>query len=463
MLVGDDTDAAALRQGLTPVKTQSKVFDVLSGEAAHIRQVVEEAKKDHKILSVRDMEWFTLKPPGSAPTTLSLGGYAAPSLTVSAQGGVTISEVETGIRLQVDQPEFRTVYQTHDYQGVHGEKQEQVGTLDFEGVVPPGKAIVFLGKVGTKGESNVWHAMVWEVFGCSAGERPYIELLIEPWPWTEVGPTGAREFARRALTWRDYARTHPVKVAGKWERHLDNGATLRLVGVSVPVRSLGCWWDGDGNPVEGSAEWGPELFQVPYGVWGVFEVEDPAQAQWQGQSKRYSHTASLGLSWGTPWRTIRGGNIGTSNLVQPLAVHVAAGAWQDLFDIRVGETKRGHGVEATLEVKDLSAQGRNFKAVNCLWTGPPDVDVDLALFDEAGKLLSPPALAKVEFSRGDIGKGWAGGTYGPSLRFAKSVVRARKWSKGEFVGYRQDSAVPLERIVLPPQPSPTGRGPMPAP
>jgi hypothetical protein len=119
----------------------------------------------------------------------------------------------------------------------------------FDGDVSPGQALGMMASFKGSAGQMYYHLIVWEAIGIEQRYAEYIQHIQASDVWCNTGPDGIRAAADVAAVWASGAKHDPSQVSPKWERKLEDGKTLRLIGLTRTDKWWFCWWDADGQPV----------------------------------------------------------------------------------------------------------------------------------------------------------------------------------------------------------------------
>jgi hypothetical protein len=292
------------------------------------------------------------------------------------------------VRLKIDPEDFTSRVQVSGGPDLGGDPRH----MQYQGDVPVGRAVVFMGQWGEIGGTELWHVSVWQAFACGDEEFLYLQHTL-PKDWIEAGTAQTERVADRAIAWKWQAKHDLTQVDPKWQKNLPNGSILRLTAVSVPDRWRYCWWDAQGQPVltdaaRGEGEFGDEGAGAADAITVLMEAEDPSV---------------LDRGPGPPdqRRSIIQGWADKEGRVE---VGMGGGSWQDGGAIVVGQELEVKGVKVKLvkvvqgEPKMMNRPGTSYIA-QASPSKQPDVEIEIAAFDQQGKQIPDDRVPEIYFGR----------------------------------------------------------------
>jgi hypothetical protein len=166
-------------------------------------------------------------------------------------------------------------------------------------------------------------------------------------------PQGIRNASDIALVWAAGAKHPDSVVAPKWEQKLEDGKTVRLIGITRTDKWLYCWWDADGLPVatNGWVQLGKYYQNQP--VWFSAQVNGSAD-EWKMQFPSGHPDANRGNPTG-PFTTSMATVVDQAGQA---TIGVPVGPWQ-----QVGEIKKGGSIKVdgtTYILPNVQDNGGNF-------------------------------------------------------------------------------------------------------
>jgi hypothetical protein len=113
-------------------------------------------------------------------------------------------------------------------------REERSGPFDFTAALAPGEAVMLLHDFRPMRGQQFVSASVWQAYRATDAQAQRIGRVRRADAWIALGPAGARVLADRATVWGNERTLKPGQVDARWTRRLDNGATVRLIGVGRP-------------------------------------------------------------------------------------------------------------------------------------------------------------------------------------------------------------------------------------
>jgi len=132
--------------------------------------------------------------------------------------------------------------------------------IAFDGELAIGDAIGFVAPCSVSWGTSYYHFIVWETF---QAERWQMQQCTgeNAMSWCRNGPEQLRSTANMIQRWRIQAAQRPdsEEPSPQFEKKLQDGKSVILIGLSRPSKWSTCSWDGDGKPV---AEWDANLSEI---------------------------------------------------------------------------------------------------------------------------------------------------------------------------------------------------------
>jgi RNA polymerase sigma factor (sigma-70 family) len=259
--VFDDAGAAGLKNVLTPVNSDSKVYNAMRGNGHALRDYVNSIRTTARFLNLPDSLGVS---PESADGDLSrqltmlfsldrktgwttFGGHSA---RVSAQ-----RTDDEHLQINVDFDGFVMLRTAKNWT----QADRSPESIVYDGTLQSGDAVAFLADLkGTSGKT-LHHLIVWETFNARPQQMEFFSQHDVGW-WCDHGPEQLRPWADAALAWRAQAKTPATQVPPEFEKSLSDEKTIKLIGVARFSQGPFCWWNATGDPVS--------IPENPEGLWG---------------------------------------------------------------------------------------------------------------------------------------------------------------------------------------------------
>ncbi len=121
-------------------------------------------------------------------------------------------------------------------------------SIEYVGDLGSGDAVAFFNTVTGPAGISYHHLIVWEVFAAAPLEMPYLRINGCDW-WCENGPERVRAISNTAVVWAAGSKHPYTQVPADFQKTLDDGTVIRLVGLCQNFKWPYCWWDPQGLPV----------------------------------------------------------------------------------------------------------------------------------------------------------------------------------------------------------------------
>jgi len=126
-------------------------------------------------------------------------------------------------------------------------------SIIFDGQIKAGQAVAFIGTFTGASGTLYHHLVVWEAFRAEKWEvwsfQGGSSGISCDW-WIRNGPAKMRTLADIAVVWASRAKHAANDPPVAYSVTLENGATVKLLGLCRPERYNFCWWDGAGDPID---------------------------------------------------------------------------------------------------------------------------------------------------------------------------------------------------------------------
>jgi len=254
-VVLDDNGAKALGDVVQPVATDSRIFRAALVNGAKLRKCVDSIRSKGQVTNSPNILAFaTESPDGSLALPFSTANYFDDPISEVDYPqlnslGVFTRPGGNQLHFHLDYRDFRMLPMAKNWTWANPSTVSMV----YEGDLTAGDAVAFLGDfTGTNGKT--FHCLiVWETFKARSDQLRYFRQQSVSW-WCAHGPSQLRSWADSALAWKSMA-THPAnQVSPGDENTLEDGKTVRLIGLTRASIGPFCWWDAQGQPVDGPTE-----------------------------------------------------------------------------------------------------------------------------------------------------------------------------------------------------------------
>jgi hypothetical protein len=247
-VVLDDPGAKALMDVLHPMKTDSKFFQAYQTNGQELRSKLDAIKGTVKFLNFPKSLSFSSEPSQSLALSMSYWldqQYSAMVYSGRSGGaGVFDRRANNQLHLKLGYGPVKLMPMANNWQWA----KPTDGSIFYEGELIAGDAVAFLGDYAGTNRRNFRHLLVYETFNARPEEMTYFQQNDSAW-WCAHGPAQLRAWADAALAWKAKVRQSPT-ASPEFEKKLEDGNTLRLVGLCQNSHGPFCWWDPSGNPVD---------------------------------------------------------------------------------------------------------------------------------------------------------------------------------------------------------------------
>lgn len=376
----DGTVAAALRAAGKSVDTKSQWFSAMLVSTEAVHRVLAKAQLSGGAVDLQQlyspdqkMTW-----PGYGPPPIGNGIGQNRSSVVriqpSFEGKREYQAKADGLQLQLALDGLKAIYFSSA-----GETSVPA-SLVFDGKVPGGMALVFVGGFEAEG---AYCLDIWEAVRMTNSQGRTM-IGVGEGKWFRRTPAQWREFIDRSLVWQEKGKT--VERSDYLGQRVGAGVEVRVVGVGRPVRWPGCWWSPSGEPIrEVSGEPKTEKTVVALKV-----ITRPEEEQSGPVRVQYTHQ----------WNQIGEHSVlpnGEEMVAEvpdesgKLTVKVADGKWRRLGTMGKDKPLADAGMKASVEGTDVI--GTTMCSTSVIGTGLPNGPMRLVALDandvEVGRSWEP--------------------------------------------------------------------------
>lgn len=314
----------------------------------------------------------------------------------------------------------------------------------FNGKLAPGEALAFRAALKGSAGQTYYHLVVWEAFRSHPRYMQNLQMVQAPDAWCRLGPDGIHGAADVATVWASRAKHAPSEVATKWERKLDDGKILRLLGVTRTDKWLFCWWDADGQPV---------ALQSHVALSNYSQGEAPAwfYAEVRGDNDEWKRQGPTGNSGpnrqGQPTGAFQSAITSVINAKGEAVVGVAIGEWE-----KVGQLPKGGGT-IRIGTNNYRMRALNSGGTNHLYAsfqrdrgGAGDSDlITLTAVSNDGTELDPQYLSPLAVENNGMSSPNFNGMALADVKSLNVWKRKRQWVR--FSDFAKEPAEPPPQQV----------------
>lgn len=254
--------------------------------------------------------------------------------------------------------------------------------VKFDGDVPAGKSLLFVGRLGPEEGFEPTVVMIWQAVPTTPELLPYVTRNGDIGRWLARGAAGIARDAEDAVAWAKSAQS-PDAPQPRWTRTLEGGTTVKLVAVAQGAPPY-AWWDASGVAVT----FGPGLMHGDGETAAVIDVAEPFNRGRKTGMEGTSNSSGRGSVVYRDNGEVQRVTVTPQNL-SPLRLQVADGPWKAIGTIRPGKPLTAGG--ATYAIKEVSPIFRKSDGAEPLTRVQvehhllPGVSVSFAAVDRAGR------------------------------------------------------------------------------
>jgi hypothetical protein len=281
--------------------------------------------------------------------------------------------------------------------------------IDYDGTVPTGRSLVFLGSMGEMDGVSLSAAVVWQVSAWPEEQVKYVQSVGNTETWIRKGREGIATMADAASAWVAGASASERAEDDQWTVTLPGGEYFRIVAIGRPQEKPMQWWDPAGNPVVPNPRWGRDAAGDYLAI--AFEASKGAGGALRGREEGTPGLPIYGITSSSEGGTVlRIKKSDWEKAVEEerdlrLTIGYEVGEWKERGEIREGEDLEVDGVVYDLEeVKIQVHAGNNLVHVNVdmKYTFHPDVAVGIGVVDTDGNVM-PVHSQKIVYNRPPAG------------------------------------------------------------
>jgi RNA polymerase sigma factor (sigma-70 family) len=385
----DDAGAAAIKKIAKPIATESKVYEAMECGGAELRGTVAMAMAAGDLLtaarSLRFANPASFRVPNEtrlwSGTTSNLSLRFNPSNRTAANASFDVTGDSNShndlfdripgdkLQIKLSHPDFRLDLSERTARGW------RVGSSDLASIVcdiqlPAGNALIFIGELTGNTGVTVHHLVVWESFKATNNQASLFGFQTDEKWWCLNGPAKMRQWTEASIEWSTKATHGPTtQLSPQFEKQLDDGKLVRLIGLSRHSKWPFCWWDAMGKPVGGLSEFTGD---PPQGLMVEVNVDGPPEELlvdkiWTPTPPNLGSRYSDFANWVFDANT------------QSIEVGVLVGPWKEIGRL-------GHNDEQTIADVTYRTEERGPRSfVIFHQTGILDADTYLVAVDNDGK------------------------------------------------------------------------------
>lgn len=427
--------ATALKAAGKPVNTKSQWYGAMLMLADAVHRALATVPQMGTDLSTlywpdRPISWSGY---GVPPSGIGIGKNPSSVVRIepSFDGKREYRRKSDGLELELALAGLKAIYFTAE-----GETKVPAA-IAFDGLVPGGMALVFLGGFDTAG---AYCLDIWEAVRMTDAQARAMRG-VQPQRWFTQTPAEWRDVADRATVWQSGGKS--VDQSDRITQRIGSSLDVQLLGISRPDKWPGCWWTPAGQPIGG-------VTGYPDTAKPVAVVQVPTGPVVQDGRMQYAH------EWSSTGTAVRPGSQETvvelPDELGRLHVEIAGAQWT-----RLGLVDQLHPLVAgPVQVKVIRAEMLGSTCtVTLSYSQLPDEALQLVALDADGNPVGHPFVSNL------IRMPAARTTQSATTRYmqieklksapARFAVELSPYQSVRFEGFAMMPAVPPPASVAAPQ------------